>query len=255
MHTACKRTSRPQVDFLFDAYEAIMGDEPLSFLELGAGPAQHSLEMAESKLDVFCVERCAQMVEYSRELAAADDLAVTYLQEDMRDFAMPVRRLLMWPPVCVSGCVCDADALLVAAAATVRMLAATASRIRPHGSAHQSHSCDAATVAQLSHRHALHELLHSAERPAARCDANGAACRTVSRWTSPRASWARSSTCTRSTTACERCSARTRRSSPAASSLWSSSTLRTSLTARCSARARRGTCSSTAAGCGRRCER
>ena len=89
------RDDAVQVDFLFDAYEAIKGDEPLSFLELGAGPAQHSLEMAESQLDVFCVERCAAMVAYSRQLAAADDLDVTYVQADMRDFALPVRALAL----------------------------------------------------------------------------------------------------------------------------------------------------------------
>jgi ubiquinone/menaquinone biosynthesis C-methylase UbiE len=80
-----------QVDFIFDAYEEIKSDEPLSFLEVACGPAQHSLEMAESKLTVFCVDNNAHMLEYARELATADDLRITALDADMRSFSLPVR--------------------------------------------------------------------------------------------------------------------------------------------------------------------
>lgn len=78
------------MDFLFDAYEVISGDEPLSFVELGSGPSQHSLEMAESKLDVYAVEISPMMIDYSTSLAAADDLQLTWLQQDMRSFKLPV---------------------------------------------------------------------------------------------------------------------------------------------------------------------
>lgn len=83
-----------QVDFLFDAYEDIMGDEPLSFLELGCGPAQHSLEMAESKLTVYCVDMQTEMLEYAAALAAEDDLEMTCIEGDMRDFRLPVGHTL-----------------------------------------------------------------------------------------------------------------------------------------------------------------
>jgi 2-polyprenyl-3-methyl-5-hydroxy-6-metoxy-1,4-benzoquinol methylase len=79
-----------QVDFLFDVYEEVTGDEPLSFLEVGCGPAQHSLEMAESKLQVFCVDREPKMLEYATALAAEDDLQITAIQADMREFQLPV---------------------------------------------------------------------------------------------------------------------------------------------------------------------
>jgi SAM-dependent methyltransferase len=82
------------VDFLFDVYEVIKGDEPLSFVELGSGPSQHSLEMAESKLDVYAVEISPTMIEYSKGLAAADDLKLAWLEQDMRSFKLPVRILL-----------------------------------------------------------------------------------------------------------------------------------------------------------------
>lgn len=89
-----------QVDFLFDAYEEIIGDEPLSFLELGCGPAQHSLEMAESKLKVYCVDAATEMIEYAAALAAEDDLEMTCIEGDMRDFRLPVRPSSSPPTIC-----------------------------------------------------------------------------------------------------------------------------------------------------------
>lgn len=92
VHTSVTSSiATPQVDFLFDVYEEIIGDEPLSFLELGCGPAQHSLEMAESKLRVFCVDMQAQMLEYAAALAAEDGLEMTCIEGDMREFKLPVR--------------------------------------------------------------------------------------------------------------------------------------------------------------------
>ena len=79
-----------QVDFLFDVYEEVIGDEPLSFLEVGCGPAQHSMEMAESKLNVFCVDSSPEMLEYAAALAAEDDIELTRVHADMRNFSLPV---------------------------------------------------------------------------------------------------------------------------------------------------------------------
>eukprot|EP00892_Ulva_mutabilis_P006742 jgi/Ulvmu1/443/UM001_0450.1 len=83
------RDYEQEVDFLFDVYEEVIGDEPLSFLELGCGPAQHGLEMAESKLKVFCVDMQTQMLEYAAALAAEDHLEMTCIEGDMRDFKLP----------------------------------------------------------------------------------------------------------------------------------------------------------------------
>jgi ubiquinone/menaquinone biosynthesis C-methylase UbiE len=79
------------VDFLFDVFEQVCGREPKSFVELGCGPAQHSLEMAESGLNVFAVDKSSAMLDYSRQLANADDVSVTFLEQDMRSLQLPVR--------------------------------------------------------------------------------------------------------------------------------------------------------------------
>lgn len=72
-------------------YEEVIGDEPLSFLEVGCGPAQHSMEMAESKLNVFCVDSSLEMLEYAAALAAEDDIELSRVHADMRSFSLPVR--------------------------------------------------------------------------------------------------------------------------------------------------------------------
>jgi SAM-dependent methyltransferase len=83
-----------QVDFLFDVYEDVVKDEPLSFLEVGCGPAQHSMEMAESQLDVYCVDKSLEMLDYAAALAAEDDIEMTRVHADMRNFSLPVRSSL-----------------------------------------------------------------------------------------------------------------------------------------------------------------
>lgn len=85
------RSAALQADFLHDVYEQVTGREPASFVEIGCGPAQHSLEMAESDLTVFCVDNNAGMLEYAQQLAKEDDLKITVIGEDMRTFSLPVR--------------------------------------------------------------------------------------------------------------------------------------------------------------------
>lgn len=80
-----------QTDFLFDVYEELRGAEPESFAELGCGPAQHSLEMAESGLKTFCVDISENMLTYAAGLAAEDDLTIHCVHQDIRDFTLPVR--------------------------------------------------------------------------------------------------------------------------------------------------------------------
>lgn len=81
------------MDFLFDVYEEVVGDEPLSFLEVGSGPAQHSMEMAESQLNVYCVDTSQEMLEYAAQMAEADDIELKQLRADMRSFSLPVRAI------------------------------------------------------------------------------------------------------------------------------------------------------------------
>lgn len=72
-------------------YEDVVGEEPLSFLEVGCGPAQHSMEMAESELEVYCLDESRAMLDYAGALAAEDDIKLTRVHADMRSFTLPVR--------------------------------------------------------------------------------------------------------------------------------------------------------------------
>jgi SAM-dependent methyltransferase len=90
-----RRSLLLQVDFLFDAFEQVCGREPTSFVELGCGPAQHSLEMAESGLRVIAVDTSAAMLEYAQHLADSDNVDVVLLNQDMRSLQLPVRFVLV----------------------------------------------------------------------------------------------------------------------------------------------------------------
>src|SRR3984957_18868223 len=58
-------------------------------LELAAGPAEHSRELARRGLNATTVDLSPAMCARARELAAADNIALTVVQADMRDFAIP----------------------------------------------------------------------------------------------------------------------------------------------------------------------
>ena len=60
-----------------------------SVLELAAGPAEHSRELARRGLDATTVDLSPAMCARARELAAADNIALTVVQADMRDFSIP----------------------------------------------------------------------------------------------------------------------------------------------------------------------
>src|SRR5487761_1922794 len=60
-----------------------------SVLELAAGPAEHARELARRGLDATTVDLSPAMCARARELAAADNIALTVVQVDMRDFSIP----------------------------------------------------------------------------------------------------------------------------------------------------------------------
>ena len=62
---------------------------PRSVLELAAGPAEHSRELARRGLDATTLDLSPAMCARARELAAADGIGLTVVQADMRDFAIP----------------------------------------------------------------------------------------------------------------------------------------------------------------------
>jgi SAM-dependent methyltransferase len=59
-----------------------------SVLELAAGPAEHSRELARRGLDATTLDLSAAMCARARELAAADATRLTVVQADMRDFSL-----------------------------------------------------------------------------------------------------------------------------------------------------------------------
>jgi len=60
-----------------------------SVLELAAGPAEHSRELARRGLDATTLDLSAAMCARARELAAANATPLTVVQADMRDFSLP----------------------------------------------------------------------------------------------------------------------------------------------------------------------
>jgi SAM-dependent methyltransferase len=60
-----------------------------SVLELAAGPAEHSRELARRGLDATTLDLSAAMCARARERTAADATRLTVVQADMRDFSLP----------------------------------------------------------------------------------------------------------------------------------------------------------------------
>mmetsp|Transcript_65801 Transcript_65801/g.208253 ORF Transcript_65801/g.208253 Transcript_65801/m.208253 type:complete len:387 (-) Transcript_65801:43-1203(-) len=78
-----------EVDFLFNLTEERLDEEPMSALELGAGPARHSIELAKRGLQVTALELNPHMVEYAQGRAAAEKVSVNFIEGDMRGFQVP----------------------------------------------------------------------------------------------------------------------------------------------------------------------
>jgi SAM-dependent methyltransferase len=58
-------------------------------LDMGCGPGRHSLELARRGFRVTGVDRTARYLAQARERAAAEGLAVEFVEEDMRRFERP----------------------------------------------------------------------------------------------------------------------------------------------------------------------
>mmetsp|Transcript_65800 Transcript_65800/g.208249 ORF Transcript_65800/g.208249 Transcript_65800/m.208249 type:complete len:359 (-) Transcript_65800:43-1119(-) len=83
------RDFKQEVDFLFNLTEERLDEEPMSALELGAGPARHSIELAKRGLQVTALELNPHMVEYAQGRAAAEKVSVNFIEGDMRGFQVP----------------------------------------------------------------------------------------------------------------------------------------------------------------------
>lgn len=58
-------------------------------LDMGCGPGRHSLPFARQGFQVTGIDRTAHFLEQARQTAAADGLAIEFIQEDMRVFQCP----------------------------------------------------------------------------------------------------------------------------------------------------------------------
>ena len=69
-------------------YREPQGGLPRSVLELAAGPAEHARELARRGLEATALDLSAAMCARARELAKADELSLTVVEADMRDFRL-----------------------------------------------------------------------------------------------------------------------------------------------------------------------
>jgi SAM-dependent methyltransferase len=90
---ACAYRDVPaEVDALLRWSSRYRGPEagrPRSVLELAAGPAEHARELARRGLEATALDLSAAMCARARELAKADELSLTVVEADMRDFHLP----------------------------------------------------------------------------------------------------------------------------------------------------------------------
>jgi len=73
-----------------DQVVRLLGVSPgATILDLCCGPGRHSLEFARRGFSVTGVDRTAVYIDRAQEQAAAEGLAVEFVQEDMRRFCRP----------------------------------------------------------------------------------------------------------------------------------------------------------------------
>ncbi len=80
-----------ECEFMTSVYEDIIGRKPDSWLEMAAGPARHTLEMARRGLKSTALDLSPAMVEYGRELGQGADVEFEYICGDMAEFELQRR--------------------------------------------------------------------------------------------------------------------------------------------------------------------
>jgi SAM-dependent methyltransferase len=78
-----------ECDFLTELYRRSAAREPASFLELAAGPAYHTIELARRGLRATALDLSPAMVRHGRAKAAAAGVAIDYVEGDMTGFSLP----------------------------------------------------------------------------------------------------------------------------------------------------------------------
>jgi SAM-dependent methyltransferase len=75
-----------ECDFLQDVFTDFTGRLPDSVLELGAGPAYHTIEFSKRGVAATALDISPAMVQYGKEKAEAADTVIKYECGDMTDF-------------------------------------------------------------------------------------------------------------------------------------------------------------------------
>ena len=102
------------------------GAAPDSLVDVACGPGEFALAMAQRGLRVSAVDQSPEMLAIARRSAKEKEIAVTFLEQDMRDLALPV-------PVDAATCFYDSLNYLTTDADFRRALRAVAGALRPGG--------------------------------------------------------------------------------------------------------------------------
>lgn len=77
-----------ECEFMISAYQDMFGRKPESWLEMAAGPARHTLEMARRELKSTALDLSPSMVEYGSALGKRAGVHFEYICGDMTNFAL-----------------------------------------------------------------------------------------------------------------------------------------------------------------------
>jgi SAM-dependent methyltransferase len=115
-----------ECDVLVELARRFGGREPLSFLELAAGPATHAREMAKRRLRSTAIDLSPGMVAYARSRAADEGLDMEVIEADMTDFTIA-------EPVDVATILMDSLGVLLDNDAVIRHLDCVADALKEGG--------------------------------------------------------------------------------------------------------------------------
>ena len=115
-----------ECDFLTRAAARHLGREPLSVLEMAAGPANHAIELARRGIAATALDREPAMIRYGTEKAQVAGVTLDYRQGDMTDFTLerPVDLVLL---------LLGSAACLLTNAAVISCLQRVAAALTPGG--------------------------------------------------------------------------------------------------------------------------
>lgn len=115
-----------EVDTLLRWFDRHAGGAPASVLELAAGPADHSRELARRGIAATALDLSPQMCAYAAELAAAEGVPLDVVRADMTGFDLGRQFDLVVLPLSSDAHLLDLDAF-------VANLTAVARHLRPGG--------------------------------------------------------------------------------------------------------------------------